>query len=76
MKKKIKKKSEAQVDPELRGLEISVNAFGEVVSNVAIDRLNDFLDRKVVDRKLEEKKLNEQGKTVGSKKRKRDGRKN
>lgn len=74
MKKKINKKSEAQVDPELRGLEISVNAFGEVVSNVAIERLNDFLDRKVVDRKLEEKKLNEQRKIGGSKKGKHAGR--
>lgn len=73
MKKKINKKSEAQVDPELRGLEISVNAFGEVVSNVAIERLNDFLDRKVVDRKLEEKKLNEMGKIDRSKKGKRGG---
>ncbi len=73
MKKKINKKSEAQVDPELRGLEISVNAFGEVVSNVAIERLNDFLDRKVVDRKLEEKKLNELGKIDRSKKGKRGG---
>ncbi len=73
MKKKINKKSEAQVDPELRGLEIIVNAFGEVVSNVAIERLNDFLDRKVVDRKLEEKKLNELGKIDRSKKGKRGG---
>lgn len=55
MKKKKNKKDEAQVDPELKGLEIRVNEFGEIVTNLSVDRLNDFLDRKVVDRKLKEK---------------------
>ncbi len=44
MKRKANRKSEAQVDPELKGLAISVNEFGEVVANVAIDKLNDFQD--------------------------------
>lgn len=73
MKRKANRKSEAQVDPELKGLAISVNEFGEVVANVAIDKLNDFLDRKVVDRKLEEKKQHDRLNSSDPKKGKQRG---
>ena len=63
MKKKKDKIDEAQVDPELKGLDIRVNEFGEIISNISPDKLNDFLDRKVVDKKLVEKKEKEQKKT-------------
>ncbi|MBK9729688.1 MAG: hypothetical protein IPO83_00075 [Chitinophagaceae bacterium] len=62
MKKKKDKIDEAQVDPELKGLDIRVNEFGEIISNISPDKLNDFLDRKVVDKKLVEKKEKEQKK--------------
>jgi len=55
MKKKKTKIEEAQVNPELKGLDISVNEFGEIISNVSVERLNDFLDRNVIDKKLEKK---------------------
>jgi S-adenosylmethionine hydrolase len=59
MKKKSKKIEEAQVNPELKGLDIHVNEFGEIISNISSDKLNDFLDRNVIDKKLEEKKHKE-----------------
>ena len=72
MKKKKKAQEEAQVNPELKGLDIRVNEFGEIISNVSVEKLNDFLDRNVVDKKLEEKKQNEKKVTKGrAKKRKK-----
>lgn len=62
MKKKKTKIEEAQVNPELRGLDIRVNEFGEIISNVSVEKLNDFLDRNVADKKLEEKKQKDQKK--------------
>ena len=59
MKKKVKKEEEAQVNAELKGLDIRVNEFGEIISNVSIEKLNDFLDRNVIDKKLEEKRKKE-----------------
>ena len=60
MKKKKKKIEEAQVNPELKGLDIRVNEFGEIISNISVEKLNDFLDRNVVDKKLEEKREKEE----------------
>ena len=45
---------EAKVNPELKGLDLRVNEFGEIISNVSVDKLNDFLDRNVIDKKLDE----------------------
>jgi len=62
MKKKSRKKGQdiAKVNPELQGLDIRINPFGELVSNVSLDQLNSFLDKNVVDKKLEEKYAKEQ----------------
>ena len=54
MKKKKTKPKEAKVNPELKGLDVRVNEFGEIISNVSVEKLNDFLDRNVVDKKLNE----------------------
>ncbi|MEO6168654.1 MAG: hypothetical protein ABIO46_13955 [Chitinophagales bacterium] len=62
MKNKKNQIDEAQVNPELKGLDIRVNEFGEIISNVSVEKLNDFLDRNVVDKKLEEKKEKDQKK--------------
>lgn len=40
------------VHPELDGLEISINEFGEIVSNMKVDTLNDFLNEHVDDKKF------------------------
>lgn len=62
MKKQYKKKKEdiAKVNPELEGLDIRINSFGELISNVSLDQLNSFLDKNVIDKKLEEKYAKEQ----------------
>lgn len=66
MKKTKKKKvEEARVNPELKGLDIRVNEFGEIEANIAIERLNDFLDQNVIDKKLEEKREKEVKKKKG-----------
>lgn len=44
-----------KVHRDLKGFEIGLNAFGEVVSNRAISELNDFLNRHSPDRKLSER---------------------
>ena len=66
MKKTKKKKvEEARVNPELKGLDIRVNEFGEIEANIAIERLNDFLDQNVIYKKLEEKREKEVKKKKG-----------
>ena len=62
--KKIKVE-EARVNPELKGLDIRVNEFGEIEANIAIEKLNDFLDQNVIDKKLEEKREKEVKKKKG-----------
>ncbi|HPG09420.1 MAG TPA: hypothetical protein P5275_16575 [Saprospiraceae bacterium] len=32
--------------------DININEFGEVTSNISIDRINDFLNRELQDKKL------------------------
>ncbi|MEI7802007.1 MAG: hypothetical protein WCI97_05150 [Bacteroidota bacterium] len=60
MKKKSKKKDDtAKVNPELEGLDIRFNKFGQLISSVSLDELNGFLNKNVKDRKLEEKFENE-----------------
>ena len=41
-----------EVNEELEGFDIRINEFGEIVSNLQIDRLNEFLDENVEDKKL------------------------
>jgi len=55
MPKKKKKDGKPQVNEELKGLDIYVNEFGEVETNMSIERLNEFLNRKVEDKKLKDR---------------------
>jgi hypothetical protein len=50
-----KKKKKPRVHKELEGFEISVNQFGELSSNLPIEKLNEFLDKNVEDKKLAER---------------------
>jgi hypothetical protein len=45
----------AKVHPDLAGLEMSVNNFGEIKTNIDIDKINDFLNTNVDDKKLKKK---------------------
>jgi hypothetical protein len=66
MKKK-KKREIAETHPDLKGLDIRVNEFGEIISNISVEKLNDFLNKNVVDKKLDETAWEEKKKKVVSK---------
>jgi hypothetical protein len=46
------KKDEQQIHKELGYLDISINQFGEIISNFDVEKLNNFLDKKVQDKKF------------------------
>jgi len=58
-KRKTKKEEEKEVKPkvhkELEGFEISINQFGEIRSNMNIEKINEFLNENVDDKKLAER---------------------
>ncbi len=49
------KESKARVHKELDGFEVSIDQFGELRSNMKIEKINEFLDRNVDDKKLAER---------------------
>ena len=54
MPKKKPKKGDPEVHDDLKGFDIKINEFGEIVSNFDVDQLNDFLDENVEDKKFKE----------------------
>jgi hypothetical protein len=52
MPKKKPKKGKPEVHKDLSGFDIKINEFGEIVSNLNVEKLNEFLDEKVEDKKL------------------------
>ena len=52
MAKKRKTNKKPKVNEELTGFNIGINEFGEIRSNLNIDKLNDFLNKNVDDKKL------------------------
>lgn len=52
MAKKRKTNRNPKVNEELNGFNIGINEFGEIRSNLNIDKLNDFLNKNVDDKKL------------------------
>jgi hypothetical protein len=53
--KKSKKQEKPRVHNELKGFEVSIDTFGELKSNLPIEKLNSFLDENVDDKKLAER---------------------
>ena len=55
-----KVRAKPRVHKDLEGLEVSVDAFGEIKSNTDIDKIKEFLDKNVDDKKLleREEKIN------------------
>jgi len=51
-KEKKPTKLKPRVHSELSGFEISIDSFGELKSNMAIEKLNEFLNNNVEDKKL------------------------
>ena len=60
MPKKKPKKGNPEVHDELKGFDIKINEFGEIVSSFNVDKINEFLDENVEDKKLIEKMEKEQ----------------
>lgn len=54
-KKAEKKEVKPKVHKELEGFEISVDQFGEIKSNMNIEKINEFLNQNVDDKKLAER---------------------
>ena len=44
-----------KVHKDLVGFDLRVNEFGEIVTNLDVDRLNHFLNKNVDDKKLRER---------------------
>lgn len=53
--KKTSKKRKPRVHTQLDGFEVSVDQFGELQSNMPIEKLNKFLDENVDDKKLDDR---------------------
>lgn len=53
--KQSKKQGKPRVHKDLSGLEISIDQFGEIKSNMNIEKVNEFLDKNVEDKKLVER---------------------
>jgi hypothetical protein len=54
-KNKKKEKTKPRVHKDLEGFEISINNFGEIQSNMDIEKINKFLNKKVDDKKLRDR---------------------
>ncbi len=51
-KKKVTPKKEAEVHEDLKGFEISVDPFGNIKTNMGIDKIKKFLDENMDDKKV------------------------
>jgi hypothetical protein len=52
MGRKRKNNKEPEVHQELKGLDLRINEFGEITSNIDINKINEFLTKNVPDKKL------------------------
>ena len=61
MPKKKPKKGKPEMHKDLEGFDIKINEFGEIVSSLEVDKLNDFLNENLEDKKFKkEKSLDEE----------------
>ncbi|MFB0945553.1 MAG: hypothetical protein ACI9V1_001478 [Spirosomataceae bacterium] len=54
-KNKEDKDAKPRVHKELDGFDIEINSFGEIQMNYDMDKINEFLNRKVDDKKLRDR---------------------
>lgn len=55
MPRKKKTEGEPEMHEDLKGFEIHINEFGEIISSYSVDKLNKFLDENVDDKKLRDR---------------------
>lgn len=48
-------KPKPKVHKELQGFDVSIDSFGEIRSNMDIEKINEFLNKNVDDKKLAER---------------------
>lgn len=60
-----------RVHQELNGFEVSINEFGELRSNMNIEKINEFLNKNVDDKKLLEREDIEEIKKKGTPRKKK-----
>ncbi len=48
----MKQEGDPEVHEDLKGFDIKISTFGEIKSNINVDKLNDFLNDNVDDKKL------------------------
>ena len=53
-------KKKAEVHRDLEGFDIKIDPFGQMSTNVSIEQLNQFLNKKVKDKKLPDSKNEEE----------------
>jgi hypothetical protein len=63
-----KKQGKPRVHKDLGGFEVSIDQFGELKSNMPIEKLNEFLNENVDDKKLAEREDYEEMKKPRKKK--------
>ena len=54
MAKSENNKPEKKNIDDLKGFDIKVNEFGEIITSHKIDQINEFLDENVIDKKLDQ----------------------
>lgn len=59
MPKKKTDKDQPDINKELKGFNIEINEFGEIKTNMEIDKLNSFLNENLEDKKLKVQKESE-----------------
>jgi hypothetical protein len=69
--KKNKPKPKPRVHKELQGFDISIDSFGEIKSNMNIEKINAFLNENVDDKKLLEREETERKKKEEKEKKKK-----
>ena len=47
-----KKEKKLKVNPELEGLNVYVNEFGEIITSYNAEEINNFLDKTLYDKKI------------------------
>jgi hypothetical protein len=55
MPKKMRKKGDPETHSELKGFDIKVNEFGQIVGSFEVDKINTFLNGSVEDKKLKDR---------------------
>ena len=55
MPKKKPKKGKPEVHDDLKGFDIKINEFGEIITNFDVDKVNEFLNENVDDKKLRDR---------------------